>query len=200
MNPLYGKLSQAAKSYNVHYRTILNWAKSGRIQTRTLPSGSTHYQLLNNPREVLHTIVYARVSSSNQKEHLKSQTEILLTQYPNAEVITEVASGLNFKRKKLWSIVQRIFEGERIRLVVTYKDRLTRFGFDLFEQIFRYFESEIVVLKQISTSPEDELVQDLLSIIHVFSSRVYGLRKYKQEIKGYIRELPPLQSMSDDSN
>ena len=200
MNYLYGKLSQAAKSYNVHYRTILNWAKSGRIQTRTLPSGSTHYQLPNNSREGLHTIAYARVSSSNQKEHLKSQTEILLTQYPNAEVITEVASGLNFKRKKLWSIIQRIFEGERIQLVVTYKDRLTRFGFDLFEQIFRYFESEIVVLKQISTSPEDELVQDLLSIIHVFSSRVYGLRKYKQEIKEYIRELPPLQSMSDDSN
>jgi len=200
MNYSYGKLNQAAKSYNVHYRTILNWAKQGRIQTKTQPSGSTHYQLSNNSGEVLHTIAYARVSSSNQKEHLKSQTEILLTQYPGAEVITEVASGLNFKRKKLWYIIQRVFEGERIQLVVTYKDRLTRFGFDLFEQIFRYFKSEVVVLKQISTSPEDELVQDLLSIIHVFSSRVYGLRKYKQQIKEYTRELSSYQSMSDDSN
>lgn len=179
----YGKLKEAAARYNVHFRTILNWAKRGRIKTITTPSGARHYELPNNEASEKKIIGYVRVSSHNQKEHLKSQSEVLLSKYPNAEIVSEIASGLNFKRKKLWYIVEQAIAGNIGTVVVTYKDRLARFGFDFIARIFERFNCKVVVLQQISTSPEQELVEDILAIIHVFSSRLYGLRRYKDEFK-----------------
>jgi predicted site-specific integrase-resolvase len=124
-----------------------------------------------------------RVSSYSQKQHLKSQAELLLSQYPTAEIISEVASGLNFRRKKLWNLVESAIAGDIGCVVVTHKDRLARFGFEFIQRVFERFNCQVVVLNQVSTSPEEELVQDILSIVHVFSSRLYGLRKYKDELK-----------------
>jgi putative resolvase len=179
----YVKLNKAAELYNVHYRTILNWAKEGKIQYITTPSGARHYAIPNCEVASEKIVGYVRVSSYSQKQHLKSQSELLLSQYPTAEVISEVATGLNFRRKELWNIVERAIAGDITTLVVTHKDRLSRFGFEFIQQLLGRFGCKVMVLNQVSTSPEEELVQDILSIINVFSSRLYGLRKYKDEFK-----------------
>lgn len=179
----YTKLSKAAKYYGVHFRTILNWAKSGKIKTKQLPSGGTQYEIPNTIKTGRISVGYVRVSSYSQKEHLKSQTELLLLQHPSVELVSEVGSGLNFKRKKLWHIMERVFAGDIEQIVVTHKDRLSRFGFEFIEKVCSHFGTKILVLNKQTTSPESELVQDILAIIHVFSLRLYGLRKYKQEFK-----------------
>jgi len=179
----YGQLQQAAKEWGVHYRTILSWAIKGRIRCRIQPSGSRQYELPTTVNSNKKIIGYIRVSSYSQKDNLQTQRELLLFQYPNIQVTSEIASGLNFKRKKLWAIVEQAINGDVHELVVTHKDRLSRFGFDFISNILERFGCTVVVLNQNITSPEEELVQDILAILHVFSSRLYGLRKYSKELK-----------------
>lgn len=99
------------------------------------------------------------------------------------ELISEVGSGLNYKRKKWNQLLVEVEEREIDKIYVTYKDRFVRFGFDWFQQFCERHGTEIVVLNNPKTSPETELVNDLISIIHVFSCRIYGLRRYNKELK-----------------
>jgi predicted site-specific integrase-resolvase len=127
-------------------------------------------------------IIYARVSSRNQKEDLTKQIEFLRVRFPQHELIEDIGSGLNFKRKGFCSLIERILEKEVSEVVVAHKDRLSRFGFELINLIAKKQDCEIVVLEDVKLSPQAELMQDLLSIIHVFSCRLYGLRKYKVQL------------------
>ena len=129
------------------------------------------------------TVLYARVSTSSQRDDFKRQTEALTTSYPGSEVITEIGSGLNFRRRKLNAILERIISGDIQCLVVAHKDRLARFGFDLIEWLCEKFDCKLVVLYQQKYSPQAELVQDMLSVVHCFSSRLYGLRKYEKQLR-----------------
>lgn len=99
------------------------------------------------------------------------------------ELISEVGSGLNYKRKKWNQLLVEVEEREIDKIYVTYKDQFVRFGFDWFQQFCERHGTEIVVLNNPKTSPETELVNDLISIIHVFSCRIYGLRRYNKELK-----------------
>ena len=129
-------------------------------------------------------ICYARVYGRGQKSDLQNQINYLKTKYPTYEIISDYGSGLNYKRKGLQTILDLAYKGELGEIVVTYKDRLCRFGFELFEYILeKQCNAKIVVHCQGSTSPEAELSTDLLSIITVFSARMHGLRKYKSKIK-----------------
>ncbi|GHV36106.1 hypothetical protein FACS1894187_10140 [Synergistales bacterium] len=103
--------------------------------------------------------------------------------YPNAEIIKDIGSGINFKRKGLLSVLERSMSGTVITLVVAYRDRLARFGSGLVEFILNRNGGKLVVLNEVVLSPEQELTQDLLTILHVFSYRLHGLRKYKAEIQ-----------------
>jgi predicted site-specific integrase-resolvase len=103
--------------------------------------------------------------------------------YPQAEVIKDVGSGLNFQRRGLQTILERLMRGDQFTLVVACRDRLCRFGFELFEFMVSKNGGQVVVLSNPVHCPESELTQDLLSIIHVFSCRVHGLRKYGKKIK-----------------
>jgi predicted site-specific integrase-resolvase len=103
--------------------------------------------------------------------------------YPEHELIEDIGSGLNFKRKGFNSLLELILQGKVSEVVVAHKDRLCRFGFELIESIASKNNCTIVVLDDSKLSPQAELVQDLLSIIHVFSCRIYGLRKYNRKIK-----------------
>jgi predicted site-specific integrase-resolvase len=104
-------------------------------------------------------------------------------QYPEAEVIKDIGSGLNYKRKGLKTLLGRAMRGEQLEIVVAHKDRLARFGFELIEWIIQQSSGRIVVLKQTNLSPEQELTNDLLSILHVFSCRMHGLRNYKKQVQ-----------------
>ncbi|MBL1211342.1 IS607 family transposase [Geminocystis sp. GBBB08] len=193
----YAKLQIAAKQWKVHYRTILAWANQEKIKYITLPSGARQYELPAQTPINQTVVGYIRVSSHSQKQNLVTQRELLLHQYPNAEIISETASGLNFKRKKLWNIMERAITGDVGCVVVTHKDRLARFGFDFIEKLLERFGCKLVVLNKLHTSPEQELVQDILAIIHVFSSRLYGLRKYSNELKKLQNVT---QSSSEETN
>ncbi len=114
---------------------------------------------------------------------LNRQVAELQSLYPHAETIKEVGGGLNFKRKKLLNLLSQIFKGEVQRVIVAYKDRLARFGFDLFNWICEQNNCDLVVLNNKDLSPKAEMVEDILEILHCFSSRLYGLRKYKTQIE-----------------
>ncbi|MGR5367035.1 IS607 family transposase [Photobacterium damselae] len=132
-------------------------------------------------------VVYGRVSSPAQKPDLKNQISALevfcaANGFAVDEWLTEVGSGLNYKRKKFNSLFLDIEMGKVSKVIIAHKDRLIRFGFEWFEAFAQRHGCEIVVMNQESLSPAEEVTQDLLAIIHCFSSRLYGLRKYKKEI------------------
>jgi len=99
------------------------------------------------------------------------------------EVVEDIGSGLNYKRKKWNELISSIPQKKVTRVIVAHKDRFVRFGYEWFERFLKENGAELVVVNNDELSPEEELVQDLISIIHVFSCRIYGLRKYKKTIK-----------------
>ena len=101
----------------------------------------------------------------------------------NAEFLTEIGGGLNFNRPVFLSLVFDIIDHKVDRLIIAHKDRLCRFGFDLLSSICKKSGCELLVLSQEHLSPEQEMVQDLMTIVHCFSSRLYGLRNYRKELK-----------------
>jgi predicted site-specific integrase-resolvase len=138
-------------------------------------------------------ICYCRVSSSSQKDDLNRQVLFFRSQYPNHTIITDIGSGLNFKRRGLQTILDFAIQGDLLEIVVTHKDRLCRFGFEFIERIISKTtngDGKIVVLDQRTSSAHDELISDLISIITVFSSRMYGVRSHsiKNKIKQTIHE------------
>ena len=105
---------------------------------------------------------------------------IMKKKYPNNEIITDIASGLNFNRPGLNKIIKMALNKEVDEIIVTYKDRLARFGFELLENILKESSNgKITVLNNNDDSPEEELTKDLVSIINVFSAKLNGMRKYK---------------------
>lgn len=182
---------EAANALGVNPRTLARWSEDGLIKTIKTEAGQRRYDIAEYLKQKSgttelarrSTVLYARVSTSSQRDDLKRQTEALTTSYPGCEVITEIGSGLNFRRRKLNAILERIISGDIQCLVVAHKDRLARFGFDLIEWLCEKFDCKLVVLYQQKYSPQAELVQDMLSVVHCFSSRLYGLRKYEKQLR-----------------
>ena len=133
-------------------------------------------------------IIYCRVSSSSQKDDLKSQKDFLIDFTRNMglsidDTYTDIGSGMNFKRKNFLKLLEEVQNNEVESVTIAHKDRLCRFGYELIEHIFNKNNVKINLINDDRLSPEQELCQDLTSIVHVFSSRLYGLRKYKNKIK-----------------
>ena len=132
--------------------------------------------------------MYTRVSTSNQKNDLKNQVAFL-RQYANAkgiivdEVIEDYGSGLNYNRKKWNKLIDECMINEVDTIIITHKDRFIRFGYDWYERFLSKFDIKLIVVNNESLSPQEELVQDIISILHIFSCRIYGLRKYKKKIR-----------------
>jgi putative resolvase len=179
---------EAAKILGVHVSSLRRWENEGKLKAIRTPGGQRRFiieeveKIAGMPRTI-RTVCYGRVSTPGHQDDLQRQLEHLRTRYSEAEVISEVGSGLNFKRKKFLSILERIIDGDIQRLVVAHPDRLVRFGFELVKWLCTKFECELVVFNDRKLSPDQELVQDMLSIIHCFSSRLLALRKYKSTIK-----------------
>ena len=174
----------AAKTLGVHQNTLRRWASEGKIKYIRTESGQRRYNVRDylKEKEVL-KVCYCRVSSYKQKDDLQRQVEFMQSEFPGYEIVRDVGSGLNWNRKGLKSILEQAMSGTCVELVVAHRDRLCRFGFELVEWIIERTGGRIVVLRQTSLSPNEELVADLLSIIHVFSCRLHGLRSYKNKIK-----------------
>ncbi len=99
------------------------------------------------------------------------------------ESITDIGGGLNYNRKKWNQLLKEVMDNQVDTIFITYKDRFIRFGYDWFERLCKMHNTEIVVLNNIETSPTQEMIDDMISIVHVFSYRLYGLRKYKSKLK-----------------
>nr|WP_240329302.1 IS607 family transposase [Helicobacter suis] len=138
-------------------------------------------------------VVYTRVSGASQKGDLENQIKALEVfcrskGFSVSEWHSDIGSGLNYRRKNFILILDQIELGQISKVIIAHKDRLVRFGFEFFESFARKHGCEIIVMNQVSLSPHEEMTQDLLSIIHCFSSRLYGLRKYKKVIKTAVLE------------
>lgn len=190
------KPSEMAKRLGVTVKTLQKWDNAGKFKAHRTPTNRRYYtedQYLNyigqsdEPKK-RRQVAYARVSNIGQKDDLTDQIDFL-RQYANGkgvvldEVITDIGSGLNYKRKKWNALLDDVMAGNVETIYVTYKDRFVRFGYDWFERLAQKFNTQIVVLNNPDLSPQEELTEDLLSIIHVFSSRLSGLRKYKKKIE-----------------
>lgn len=190
------RVSEFAKRIGRSASTVRRWEREGRITPRRTPTGQRYFDD-TDVRRVLQpgydersrkTVVYCRVSSPNQKDDLRSQVQAM-EQFCLGrgvavdEWVTEVGGGMNLQRKKFLRVMDAIERGEVSTLVVAHKDRLARFGFDYLEHAANRNDCDIIVANQESLSPENELVQDLLAIVHTFSCRLYGLRRYEKSLK-----------------
>lgn len=171
------------KHFSVSTTQLRYWADTGKIACMRSPGGVRLYKL---PSEVCRrapkaTVIYARVSSPKQKRDLARQRDFLLERFPDTEVVTDIGSGINWKRPGLLSILERAHTGGISEVVVASRDRLCRFAFDLLEHTLALFGTKITVIDQQDTSPEQELSDDLLSIVQVFCCRRNGKRRYTKK-------------------
>lgn len=183
---MYISLKKARKLIDLHPNTLRRYADEGLIDSIRNPGGQRLYDIesyLRKNSNVETTIGYCRVSSQKQKEDLQRQIEYVKERYPRAEIVQDIGSGLNFKRPGLKTLLERLCQGDKLTIVVAYKDRLARFGFELIQFLVERNGGKILVLNSISHSPEEELTKDLLTILTVFSSRMHGFRKYRKQIK-----------------
>ena len=176
---------KAAVQLGIHQNTLRRYSDEGRIQTIRTASGQRRYDVDAFVRESAGAVVvcYCRVSSAKQREDLVRQVCFMRERYPNAEIVSDIGGGLNFRRKGLVSILERLHRGDKLRIVVAHRDRLARFGFELIQWLAEQNGGGILVLNNADYSPEQELTQDILAILHTFSCRLHGLRRYENAIK-----------------
>ncbi|PSN84873.1 IS607 family transposase [Candidatus Marsarchaeota G2 archaeon OSP_D] len=179
-------LKEACLLLGLHPRTIQKWDKQGKIRVvRTLGGRrripESEIRRLQGEKGIRSVIGYARVSSNTQKDDLERQVEYL-RQSGVQEVITDVGSGLDEKRRGFLRLLDRVVHNEVDKVVVLYEDRLTRFGFDTLKKVFEAHGTTIEVLNQADVKPpQQELVEDLVTIISRFSGKLYGMRSHKQK-------------------
>jgi putative resolvase len=181
----YVPLRKAVEKLGLHPNTLRKYADEGKIEVIKNQAGQRLYDIESYVRGSANAslICYCRVSSPKQKDDLSRQIAYMQSVYPEAEIVQDIGSGLNFKRKGLRSLLDRILCGDKLKIIVACRDRLCRFGFELIQYMVEQNGGEIVVLDQTVYCPQSELTTDLLSIIHVFSCRMHGLRKYSKKIK-----------------
>lgn len=182
------RLSEYAKKQGVCYITAYRWYKAGKIPSAyTSPTGKVFVPDVTESDKPDKTVVYCRVSSSQNKGNLETQAERVCAfcaakGWKVSEVVKEVGSGLNDMRKNL----QRVITDKSVtRIVVEHKDRLTRFGFNYIKSLF---PGEIVVINE-AKEDRDDLMGDFVAIITSFCSRLYGLRRNKRRTEKIIEEL-----------
>ncbi|WP_158843977.1 IS607 family transposase [Saccharothrix deserti] len=190
------RISEFALRVGRSASTIRRWEREGRITAKRTASGQRYFTDAD-VRRVLQpgfeeagrqTVVYCRVSTRGQKSDLDSQVQAMERFCLGRGLavdrwITEVGGGMDLKREKLLAVMDAIERGEIATLVVAHTDRLARFGFDYLEHVAEKNGCTILVANQESLSPLEELVQDLLSIVHTFSHRLHGLRRYEKALR-----------------
>lgn len=175
---------QLGQLLNVSDETLRYWNVTGRIKAIKTKGGHRRYlydeeQLRIDKDEGKKKYLYARVSSSKQVNDLERQVAFLQKAHPGYEVVKDIGSGINFKRPGLLKILGECFEGRVCEVVVAHRDRLSRFGFDLFEFLFKKSGVHLKVLDNEGVQePFGELAKDLFAIVTVFTARYYGTRKY----------------------
>jgi predicted site-specific integrase-resolvase len=184
------KIGKVAKMLGVSIQTLHHWEKTGELVPDKKTRGGTRYydeeKLLNKSEQKKITLAYARVSSHDQKTDLVRQCELLemfcIKKGWQFEIISDLGSGMNYRKKGLNQLLDKILEQKIQRLVLTHKDRLLRFGAELLFSMCHKQGIEVVIINQDEESSfEEELAKDVLEIITVFSARLYGSRSHKNK-------------------
>lgn len=194
------KAGQVLKLLQISRPTLYLYTKQGILKAKKLPTGHYDYDpesvygFLNKdvPRQ---TVIYGRVSTSSQKKDLKNQLDLLkqfcLTQgWTIGAVYSDIASGISFEnRKQFFNMLHDIINQKIRRVVITYKDRLSRVGFELFSYLFKEFDCEIVVMSELGSEKLDseEIFEEIVSLLHCYSMKMYSKRRV-QKIKEAIEE------------
>ena len=190
--------------FHISAVTLMNWKNTGKIQYKKLSDKKILYDIdsidksVDNETQKLNTknVIYVRVSTSRQKEDLNNQIEVIKNYMLNNgikpdNIYSDIASGMNENRKQFNNLLEQIFKREINTVYITFKDRLSRFGFNYFKQIFNYFGTNIVILdeqEETNKTYQQELMEDLLAIIHTYSMKLYTNRKKKlKEIEKIIK-------------
>jgi excisionase family DNA binding protein len=192
---------EASHILGVHQRTLYQWEEKGEIETIRTSGNKRLYNVkkylatkikssntcdnldeLDSKNEKLN-ICYVRVSTQNQKDDLERQKLLMKTKYPTYTIIEDIGSGLNLNKRGINKIIHLAIKGKINELVVAYKDRLTRFGFELIEEIItKYSNGKIIILnKTEQISQEEELVKDVMAVMNVYVAKMNGLRRYKNK-------------------
>lgn len=176
---------EASSVLGVHQRTLYNWEAKGYIETVRTAGGKRLYNVnkyLGKETEEIarRKIAYVRVSSHSQTNDLERQKEEMMKLYPKHELIQDIGSGLSLTKPGIKKIINAAISGELEELVVLYKDRLCRFGFDhIVSLVEEYSEGRVVIVHDNNDStPEEELVKDVIQILNVYTAKMNGLRRY----------------------
>ena len=199
------RAKEVLKLLQISQPTLGDYVKKGYIKCDILPTGRREYdedsvyQFLNRdiPRK---TYIYARVSSNNQKKDLENQKNLLLNYCLTngikvAGVYSDVASGISFEnRKQFFELLDEVIDHKVNKVIITYKDRISRVGFDLFYHLFKKFGTEIVVISEIGSSKLDseEIFEEIVSLLHCYSMRLYSKRRINK-----IKEVLKDESLDD---
>ena len=197
------KVGEFAEKIGVSISTLQRWDRTDVLKSKRTPTNQRYYtdedlnKVLNLESETeakRKNVGYCRVSTQGQKQNLENQKEFVSVYSLNHgvildEIYTDIGSGLNYKRKNWNKLLEQVANDEIDKIYVTYKDRFVRFGYEWFEDFCASHGTKIIVLNQKQTSSEDELTEDLLSILHVFGERNCNLRKYKTEINKELKEI-----------
>ena len=188
VNEKYVNAKEAKKLLGVHSMTLRRWDKSGKIETMRTTGGHRMYNIekymrennKNKKEEKRVNVCYIRVSTKKQEEDLDRQREYMKKRYPEYEIIEDIGSGINFNRAGLKRIIHMGIEGKIEKLIVAYKDRLTRFGYEMIEEIItKYSKGEIIIInKTEKKNAQEELAEDVIQILNVYTAKMNGLRKY----------------------
>lgn len=199
---------KASEILNVHQRTLYQWDKKGKIETIRTPGGKRRYNVkkfIENRKMTYNKvennyneddinvdelenkikIIYARVSSLSQANDLVNQKSELMRLYPDHKLIEDIGSGIDLNRRGLRKLIKLAIAGKIEELVIMHKDRLTRFGYELIEDLITDYSGGIIVVvcEDQEVEPEEELVKDVLTMMNVFTERMNGMKKYKKKKK-----------------
>ena len=209
----YYSIGEFAKQIGKTIQTLRNWDKKNILKPSRVTQGGTRYysqEQLNHflglklEKQINKKIIgYCRVSSHKQKDDLERQIENVKTyMYAKGyqfEIITDIGSGINYNKKGLNQIIDMVTNSEVEKIVVLYKDRLIRFGYELIENLCNKFGTIIEIIDNTEKTDEQELVEDLVQIVTVFSCRLQGKRanKAKKMIKELIEDDKDIKDNAD---
>lgn len=187
INGYWTSSKNACEFYGITGNTIRRWAQNNKITYKRTPSNQRVYFIPTNnnkqvtnytPLQVKQNYIYCRVSSSKQKDDLDRQCKFMSDRYPNHIIIKDIGSGLNYKRKGLIKLMELSNQNRINEIIVSSKDRLCRFGFELLQWQFLQNNTKILVLDQSNKTTEEQFTEDILAILQVFACRWNGKRSY----------------------
>lgn len=205
----YYSINEFSKILGVSAQTLRNWDRNGKLHPHHTSSNGYRYYSHEQLSQVMNvkpnlnriTIGYCRVSSHKQKDDLERQIEnvklYLTAKGQPFEIISDIGSGINYKKKGLQELIKRITQNQVEKVVVLYKDRLLRFGFELIEYIASLYNCEIEIIDNTEKTEQQELVEDLVQIVTVFSCKLQGKRANKA--RKFVNELIDEENHNSDS-